>query len=82
MAQLAALRGQHDIAEALISEAEQTALPGRLSVLKAIIQLARGMSALSARRHADAYGYLRRMFDPADAAFHPAGAFRGDPLFR
>jgi DNA-binding CsgD family transcriptional regulator len=80
-AQLAALRGQHDVADALISEAEQAALPGRLSVLKAIIQLARGMSALSARRHADAYGYLRRMFDPADAAFHQRELFAAIPYF-
>jgi DNA-binding CsgD family transcriptional regulator len=80
-AQVAALRGQHDTVGALTGEAERTALPGRLSHLMAMIQLARGMSALSAGRHADAYDYLRRMFDPADAAFQRRQFFGAIPYF-
>jgi DNA-binding CsgD family transcriptional regulator len=78
-AQLAALRGQCDVADALISEVERTAIPGRISILLAITQLARGISALSARRYAEAYENLRRMFDPADAAFHPRELFAAIP---
>jgi DNA-binding CsgD family transcriptional regulator len=78
-AQLAALRGQHDVADALISEVERIAIPGRISILMAITQLARGISALSARRYAEAYGYLRRLFDPDDAAFHPRELFGAIP---
>jgi hypothetical protein len=34
-------------------------------------QQARGMADLAAGRHADAYGQLRRIFDPTDVAYHP-----------
>ncbi len=78
-AQVAALRGQYDAVGALTGEAERTALPRRLSHLMAMIQVARGMSALSARRYAEAYGYLRRMFDPADAAYHRRELFGAIP---
>jgi DNA-binding CsgD family transcriptional regulator len=47
--------------------------------LMAMIQVARGMSALSARRYAEAYGYLRRMFNPADAAYHRRELFGAIP---
>jgi DNA-binding CsgD family transcriptional regulator len=80
-AQVAALRGQHDAVGALTGEAERTALPRRLSHLMAMIQVARGISALSAGRHAEAYEYLRRMFDPADKAFHRRELFGAIPYF-
>jgi hypothetical protein len=36
----------------------------------AVIQLTRGITALGAGRHEDAYAQLRRMLDPADLAHH------------
>jgi ATP/maltotriose-dependent transcriptional regulator MalT len=80
-AQLAALQGQCGIADALASEAEEILLPGRLSDLLAVAQLARGISALSAGRHVDAYERLLRMFDTADVAFHPRELFAAIPYF-
>ena len=35
-----------------------------------VVQMARGLTALAAGRHADAYDQLRRLFDPADPAHH------------
>jgi DNA-binding CsgD family transcriptional regulator len=33
--------------------------------------MARGLAALGESRYSDAYAYLRRLFDPDDAAYHP-----------
>jgi DNA-binding CsgD family transcriptional regulator len=68
-AMLAALRGEHQTAEALADEAERTSL--RVGTLVAEVQMARGVNALAARRYGDAYEHLHRMFDPADSAYHP-----------
>jgi DNA-binding CsgD family transcriptional regulator len=67
---LAGLRGEQETAEALATQAEQAGLTlGARSVL-CVTQLARGLTALSSGRHADAYGHLRRMFDSSDPAYH------------
>jgi DNA-binding CsgD family transcriptional regulator len=67
---LAGLRGEQEAAEALSTQAEQAGLTlGARSVL-CVTQLARGLTALSSGRHADAYGHLRRMFDSSDPAYH------------
>src|SRR4029077_15904170 len=45
-------------------------LPLRMSDLLSVIQLARGLTAMTAGRNADAHGHFARMFDPHDAAFN------------
>ena len=70
-AALAGLRGDHDRAEALAAEAERLLLPMVAHPTLALVQFARGLAALSVGSHTDAYEHLRRMFDPADIAYHP-----------
>jgi DNA-binding CsgD family transcriptional regulator len=67
---LAGVRGEEDLAERLIVEAERFTVPNRLSSLLAVGTLARGVTALGGGRYADAFEHLRRMFDPADPAYH------------
>ncbi|GII78957.1 LuxR family transcriptional regulator [Sphaerisporangium rufum] len=69
---LAALRGELDRVEGLAVAAEQVALPLGARPVLATVQHARGLAALGEGRHADAFGHLRRMHDPADPAFHQA----------
>lgn len=69
-AQLAAVCGDPRV-EAWAAEAERVALPGGARPALAIVQTARGQAALCQGRYGDAYGHLRRVFDPADPAFHP-----------
>jgi DNA-binding CsgD family transcriptional regulator len=71
-AMLAALRGDEDRAGALAAEAEQAAVPVAARPVLASVQHARGLAALGGGRYADAYEHLRRMYDPADAAYHVA----------
>jgi DNA-binding CsgD family transcriptional regulator len=66
---LAALRGEHDTADALADEAERASL--RSGTIVAEIQMARGVNALAAQRYADAYSHFHRMFDSSDSAYHP-----------
>jgi DNA-binding CsgD family transcriptional regulator len=68
---LAGLRGDHHRAEQLADEAEQLLLPMVEHPTLAFAQLARGLSALGQGRYGDAYDSLRRVFDQADAAYHP-----------
>ena len=67
---LAGVRGEEDLAERLIIEAERFTVPNRLNSSLAVGALARGVTALSGGRYADAFEQLRRMFDPADLAYH------------
>jgi tetratricopeptide (TPR) repeat protein len=60
---LAGLRDDEDTAEAIALDAEAVILPIRLGDLLAVLQLARGLTALSAGRHSDAFDHLRRVFD-------------------
>ncbi|MEV0900994.1 AAA family ATPase [Actinoplanes sp. NPDC049802] len=69
-AQLAAVCGDAE-AEAWAASAERAALPGGVRPVLAIVQSARGQAALCQGRYGDAFGHLRRVFDPADPAFHP-----------
>lgn len=70
-ATLAGLRGEADVAEALAAQAERVLLPTGSSSMLALVQIARGVTALGAGHFEDAYEHLRRVFDPADIAFHP-----------
>jgi ATP/maltotriose-dependent transcriptional regulator MalT len=68
---LAGARGDPG-ANALASRAERLALPARARAALAMVQMARGLTAMSAGRHDDAYHELRRMFDATDLAYHSA----------
>ncbi len=70
-AMVAALRGDGEVADALAAQAEQDVPPIGASFMLAIVQLARGLTALGGGRHGDAYEHLRRVFDPGDPAYHP-----------
>jgi DNA-binding CsgD family transcriptional regulator len=69
---LAALRGDQDGADTLAAEAEKTSLPGAAHAVLAAVQLARGLAALGDGRYVDAVADLRRIYDPADPAYHGA----------
>ncbi|MCH5676884.1 helix-turn-helix transcriptional regulator [Streptomyces gilvus] len=73
----AALRGDDARARHLADQAEETANGRRLNDLLACVQLARGIAWLSTGEHGRAYEALRRLFDPADVAFHPAERYHG-----
>jgi DNA-binding CsgD family transcriptional regulator/tetratricopeptide (TPR) repeat protein len=70
-ATLAGLRGDEVAAERLAAEADRVVFPMGAGFLVALAQIARGATALSRGRHADAFEHLRRLFDPADPAHHP-----------
>jgi DNA-binding CsgD family transcriptional regulator len=69
-AMIAGLRGHDADAERLAAAAELAATPVSARPVLAIVQLARGLSALGAGRFTDAYDELRRLYDRADPAFH------------
>src|SRR5258706_748853 len=69
MALLAGVKGQEDRAETLAQEPVWAAQL-RLGNLLSMAQLARGLTAMTAGRHSDAYGHFVRMFDADDTAFN------------
>ena len=72
-----ALRGQHEQAQAMAAEAEHAASGRRLTNLLACVHLARGFGLMTAGQYSDAYEALRRLFDPADPAFHLTERYHG-----
>jgi DNA-binding CsgD family transcriptional regulator len=78
---LAGIRGDFDRANALAAEGERVVLPRRLSSLLSVLQLARGVTALSGSRYREAYEHLSRMFDPADPAHHYKEKYEGIGYF-
>jgi len=70
-ATVAAARGDEPRAEALAAGVERGLLAAGAYPLLALVQMARGFAALGQGRHAEAYEQLRRLFDPADLAYHP-----------
>ena len=71
-ATLAAYRGEADAADVLAARGEAVLLPIGANPMLALVELPRGVAALADGRPGDAVGHLRRVFDPADPAFHPA----------
>jgi DNA-binding CsgD family transcriptional regulator/tetratricopeptide (TPR) repeat protein len=67
---VAALRGEHDLAQDLTAAAERVALPAGAAALLGIVQYSRGLSALGQGRHAEALDQLRRLSDRRDPAHH------------
>ena len=70
LADLEGSRGHEERAEDLCLAAEQVASPLKAGFILAVIQVARGMSALTGGRPGRAFEHLRRVFDPSDSAFH------------
>lgn len=68
---IAAMRGDHDHAEALIVESERGALAAGANNVLTGVQLTRGVNHLAQRRYDEAFTALRRSFDPADPSYHP-----------
>lgn len=69
-AKLSGMLGDPERSEAYAAQAERLLLPLGASFLLAILQIARGVSAIGAGRHWEAYAHLRRLFVPADPAFN------------
>jgi DNA-binding CsgD family transcriptional regulator/tetratricopeptide (TPR) repeat protein len=69
MALLAGLQGEEAAAERLALKAEEFVLPQHITDLLSFLQFARGLTAMTAGRHSDAYGHFARMIDPNDIAF-------------
>jgi hypothetical protein len=67
---LAGLRAEEEEAEALAVRAERVGLQFGARAVLSVVQLARGLTALGAGGHDDAYAQLRRMFNPSDPAYH------------
>jgi DNA-binding CsgD family transcriptional regulator len=70
-ATLDAARGKEESAEAFAAKAEAALVQAGMTPMLALVQQARGVADLAGGRHADAYGQLRRVFDPTDIAYHP-----------
>jgi hypothetical protein len=68
---VAAMRGEEQTAERLAARAEAVAEPAGASITVAFAQFGRVLAALATGRHAEAYAYAERLFDPADSAYHP-----------
>ncbi|MFK4500798.1 DNA-binding CsgD family transcriptional regulator/tetratricopeptide (TPR) repeat protein [Bradyrhizobium japonicum] len=69
-ARLAGVQGNLEQSEAYAAQAEALALSIGASFLLAMLQIARGVSAIGAGRHWEAFEHLRRLFTPADPAFN------------
>ncbi len=69
MALLAGIRGEDALAEQLSADAEAAALSIPLRAAVAAIEFGRGLTAVTAGRHSDAFDHLARLFDPQDVAF-------------
>jgi ATP/maltotriose-dependent transcriptional regulator MalT len=67
---VAGMRGDADAAERGAARAEQLGLAAGGKVTVALAQFGRVLSALGESRHRDAYASARRLFDPADPAYH------------
>lgn len=76
-AKLAGMMGNLEQSQAYAAEAERLALSVGASFLLAMLQIARGISAIGAGRHWEAYEHLRRLFTPADPAFNSGLQFFG-----
>ncbi len=69
-AKIAAMRGETSEFEACSAKAEKIALPLAASFLLAMLQLARGIAAISNSRYDEAFQQLQRIFEPSDRAYN------------
>jgi len=77
VAREAGLRGDAERALSLAAETELAANRGRLNDLLACVRLAQGCALLATNQPQAAYEQLRRLFDPADSAYHQRERFAG-----
>jgi DNA-binding CsgD family transcriptional regulator len=68
---VAAMRGDEQTAALTAARAEAVAEPVGANITMAFAQFGKVLAALAGGRHADAYAYANRLFDPADSAYHP-----------
>jgi DNA-binding CsgD family transcriptional regulator len=68
---IAGMRGDELAAEQSAAQAERVATSAGANITVAFAQFGRVVAALGAGRHADAYNFAERLFDPADSAYHP-----------
>jgi DNA-binding CsgD family transcriptional regulator len=68
---VAAMRGDEETALHLAAEAELIGEPLGSNSTIALAQFGKVLAALGGGRHADAFAYANRLFDPADSAHHP-----------
>jgi DNA-binding CsgD family transcriptional regulator len=71
---IAAMRGDHERADALILESERGALAVGANNVLTGVQLTRGVNHLAQGRYDEAFTAFRRSFDPADPSYHPVQA--------
>jgi DNA-binding CsgD family transcriptional regulator len=76
-AKLAGMQGNLEQSEAYAAQAERLLLSIGTGFLGVLLQVARGVSAIGAGQHWQAYEHLRRVFAPADSAFHSGIEFFG-----
>ena len=76
-AKLAGMQGNLEQSEAYAAQAERLLLSVGAGFLGVLLQIARGVSAIGAGRHWQAYEHLRRVFAPADPAFNSGIEFFG-----
>jgi DNA-binding CsgD family transcriptional regulator len=76
-AKLAGMQGDLEQSKAYATEAERMVLSIGASFLLALLQIARGVAAIGAGRHLEAFDHLRRIFAPADPAFNSGLQFFG-----
>ena len=69
-AKVAGMQGSVEQSEEYATQAERLVLSSGASFLLAMLQLARGIAAISAGRQSEAFEHLRRLFTPADPAFN------------
>ena len=66
----AAMRGDAGRAERLATEAERRIVTHGMADMHTVLLTARGIAAVAAGRHEDAYAILSRIFDPRDPGHH------------
>ncbi|MGA8726238.1 MAG: AAA family ATPase [Acidimicrobiales bacterium] len=71
MATIAAERGDFGLAEEMARQAEAQLLPVGATPMLALVQFVRGRGAVAHQHYEEGLGYLRRILDPADPAYHP-----------
>jgi DNA-binding CsgD family transcriptional regulator len=69
-AKVAGMQGSLEQSEAFATQAERLVLSSGASFLLAMLQMARGIAAIGAGRHSEAFEHLQRLFAPADPAFN------------
>jgi len=68
---IAGMRGDEAAAEKAAAQAERVATAAGANITVAFAQFGRVVAALGSGRHADAYTFGERLFEPADSAYHP-----------